>query len=57
MVGILREYVPHNVQEEQDKAEIIKRLESGEELFCRENTSAHLIRAASGDLFTQIIHS
>lgn len=46
IIQLLREYVPHNVQEEQDKAEIIRRFESGEELFCRENTSAHFTASA-----------
>lgn len=38
----LRAYVPCNRQEESDKEEIIRRLESGENLWTRDNKSAHL---------------
>ena len=46
MIEILRKYNPHNEQEERDKAEIIRRLENGEELFGRDNVSAHFTASA-----------
>lgn len=38
----LLSYRPWNPQEIQDRAEILRRLEAGEELFTRNNPSAHL---------------
>ena len=46
MVEILKEYNPYNEQEARDKAEIIRRLETGEELFGRYNISAHFTASA-----------
>lgn len=46
MSQTVKEYVPYNEQEARDKAEIIRRLESGEELFSRENSSAHFTASA-----------
>lgn len=46
MIEILRRYNPHNEQEERDKAEIIRRLEAGEELFGRDNISSHFTASA-----------
>ena len=37
---------PWNEQEDRDRAELLRRLKSGEELFSRENTSAHLTASA-----------
>ena len=37
---------PWNEQEARDRAELLRRLESGEELFSRENASAHLTASA-----------
>ena len=42
----LKSYRPWNAQEERDAAELIRRLESGENLFDRENCSAHLTASA-----------
>lgn len=42
----LRSYHPWNEQEARDRAELLRRLESGEALYGRENPSAHL--TASG---------
>ena len=42
LIGDIRRFTPWNEQEERDKAEILRRLESGEELFYRSNLSAHL---------------
>ena len=42
----LKAFRPWNEQEERDLAELICRLESGEPLFDRENTSAHLTASA-----------
>ncbi|MCR5229762.1 MAG: NUDIX hydrolase [Solobacterium sp.] len=42
----LEAYVPYNEQEEKDREEILRRLNSGEELYTRGNRSAHL--TASG---------
>lgn len=46
LIRQMENYVPFNRQEEQDQKEILRRLRSGEELFTRENRSAHL--TASG---------
>ncbi len=37
----IEEYIPFNEQEERDKAQMLRLLESGEELFTRENRVAH----------------
>ncbi len=46
MLSKLKEYMPHNAQEECDKAQILRRLETGEELFERSNLSAHFTASA-----------
>ena len=46
LIRQMEKYVPFNRQEEQDQKEILRRLRSGEELYTRENRSAHL--TASG---------
>lgn len=46
LIRQMENYVPFNRQEEQDQKEILQRLRSGEELYTRENRSAHL--TASG---------
>lgn len=40
--ALLKEYCPWNAQEQQDVSEILRRLEQGEELYTRDNPSAHL---------------
>ena len=48
-MDLLREletYCPWNEQEENDKREIIRRLKSGEQLYTRENVSAHMTASA-----------
>lgn len=42
LITELEKYEPWNEQEEQDKKEFLRRLKSGEELFSRENASAHI---------------
>ena len=42
----LERYLPWNEQEERDRAEILLRLRSGEELYSRDNASAHLTASA-----------
>ena len=42
----LKRFRPWNQQEARDAAELIRRLEDGENLFDRENTSAHLTASA-----------
>ena len=42
----LEKYLPWNEQEERDRAELLRRLKSGEELYSRENLSAHLTSSA-----------
>ena len=42
----LAAYRPWNEQEERDRAELLRRLGSGEELYSRDNTSAHLTASA-----------
>ena len=42
----LERYLPWNEQEERDRAEILRRLRSGEELYGRDNASAHLTASA-----------
>ena len=39
-------YRPWNEQEEQDRKELLRRLQSGEELYTRDNASAHLTASA-----------
>ena len=46
LAAALRAYRPRNEQEERDAAEIIRRLESGEDLWTRKNTAAHLTASA-----------
>ena len=46
LLAQLRAYRPWNPQEERDRAELLRRLESGEALYGRENTSAHLTASA-----------
>lgn len=42
----IEKYIPCNEQEERDKEEFLRRLKSGEELYTRENTSAHITASA-----------
>ena len=42
----LKRYVPWNEQEETDRRELLRRLYSGEQLYTRENASAHLTASA-----------
>lgn len=42
----IRAYQPWNQQEAQDRAELLRRLDSGEELYTRSNASAHLTASA-----------
>lgn len=42
----LRVYTPWNEQEVRDRAELVRRLESGEPLLTRENAAAHLTASA-----------
>lgn len=42
----LAAYRPWNEQEEQDQAELLRRLHGGEELYSRDNASAHLTASA-----------
>ena len=46
LAAALRAYRPRNEQEARDAAEIIRRLESGEDLWTRKNTAAHLTASA-----------
>lgn len=46
LLTVLHSYRPWNPQEERDTAELLHRLESGEDLFHRENTAAHLTASA-----------
>ena len=46
MIEKLRKYKPYNEQEEKDVKEMIRRLENGEELFLRDNVSAHFTASA-----------
>ena len=46
LIEALEEYQPWNEQEERDRAELLRRLKSGEELYSRENLSAHLTASA-----------
>lgn len=42
----LTDYRPWNRQEERDREELLRRLQSGEELYSRSNASAHLTASA-----------
>ena len=42
LIEDIEKFVPWNEQEVQDKKEFLRRLNSGEELFSRENLSAHI---------------
>ena len=42
----LEQYVPWNEQEAEDREELLRRLRSGEDLYTRENRSAHLTASA-----------
>ena len=46
LTSVLKTYHPWNRQEEQDIAEILRRLEQGEELYTRDNAAAHLTVSA-----------
>ena len=46
LIEELEAYQPWNEQEERDRAELLRRLKSGEELYSRENQSAHLTASA-----------
>lgn len=46
LLAALAAYRPWNEQEARDRAELLRRLESGEELYSRENLSAHLTASA-----------
>ena len=46
LAAALQAYRPRNEQEARDAAEIIRRLESGEDLWTRKNTAAHLTASA-----------
>ena len=46
LTSVLKTYRPWNRQEEQDIAEILRRLEQGEELYTRNNAAAHLTASA-----------
>ncbi|MGX8681005.1 MAG: NUDIX hydrolase [bacterium] len=46
LISALKAYQPFNEQEFKDKCEILRRLESGEELTLRENASAQLTASA-----------
>lgn len=46
LIQKIENFSPWNEQEARDKAEILRRLRSGEELYTRENPSAHLTASA-----------
>lgn len=46
IMAALTAYRPWNEQEERDRAELLRRLRGGEELYSRENPSAHLTASA-----------
>lgn len=46
LIEELKAYKPFNEQEEKDRAEMLRRLLSGEELYSRDNDSAHLTASA-----------
>ena len=46
LIAALAAYRPWNEQEARDRTELLRRLKSGEELYSRENLSAHLTASA-----------
>lgn len=46
LIKDIEKFIPYNAQEEKDKKEFLRRLKSGEELFTRDNTSAHITASA-----------
>ncbi len=46
LIEEIRRFSPWNEQEEQDKKEFLRRLENGENLYTRDNLSAHLTASA-----------
>ena len=42
----LERFEPWNEQEERDRAELLRRLRGGEELYSRENSAGHLTASA-----------
>ena len=46
LITDLEQYTPFNEQEACDVKEILRRLKSGEELYTRDNASAHLSASA-----------
>ena len=46
LLAQIRAFQPWNPQEEQDRAELLRRLGSGEALYTRDNASAHLTASA-----------
>lgn len=46
LVEQIKIFRPWNEQEERDRTELLRRLESGEELYTRDNASAHLTASA-----------
>ena len=46
IISALEAYRPWNEQEERDREELLRRLRSGEELYSRDNASAHLTASA-----------
>ena len=46
LTDAIRRFQPWNQQEERDREELLRRLESGEELYTRDNASAHLTASA-----------
>ena len=46
LIKSIENYTPYNSQESRDKEEFLRRLKSGEELFTRDNASAHITASA-----------
>lgn len=46
LLAELEQYIPWNEQEARDREELIRRLRSGEHLYTRRNTAAHLTASA-----------
>ena len=46
LVEALKQYRPWNEQEERDRAELLRRLQSGENLYTRNNVAGHLTASA-----------
>lgn len=42
LLQTVKNYIPYNEQEVQDRIEILRRIRSGEELYYRDNTAAHI---------------